>query len=83
MSKMFPPDSRQLGVLRLPSGNIIVGQNSENILVLNSNLDEIKKISVGSDAISFEIVEDEIFCGLANKTICILDIESLTINGII
>lgn len=80
---MFDPDSKQLAILRLPNGNIMVGQNSESILVLNQNMEEVKKIRVESDVISIEIVEDEVFCGLANKTICIIGIEHLEVRAII
>ena len=52
----------------------MIGYNSQDVIVLDQNLEEIKKIRVGSDVISIEIVENEVFCGLSNKTLCVIDI---------
>ena len=46
-------------------------------------MQEVSRLQLGSELISVEIVEDEVFCGLGNKTICILDKEARAIKGII
>ncbi len=40
-------------------------------------MEEIKNIEVGSHVVSIEVIEQEIFCGLADKTICIINIDTL------
>lgn len=67
----------------MPNGNFLVGQNDITALILDPFMQEVSRLQLGSELISVEIVEDEVFCGLGNKTICILDKEARAIKGII
>jgi len=41
----------------------------------------IKVLRVGSDVMALQVVDNELFCGLGNKTICVIDIPSLSIKA--
>ena len=57
---------------------LFVGGGSKDLRVLNLDLELVKSVEMGSVINSLLIHEDQLFCGLENKKLVVLNLSELT-----
>ena len=68
-------------VIRTQFNKIIVGQNEDSAKVISDDPKEADTVlNLGSELISFIIHNEKIYCGMSNKTVIVLDEETLKIK---